>query len=42
MFDVWFVPSENHHLKTGNCPTTSGNEELFDIEGITSYQEQKT
>jgi len=28
-------------LKTGNCPTTNDKEELFDIEGLTSYEKQK-
>jgi len=33
---------ECRHLKTGNCLTTNGNEEIFDIEGLTYYPKQKT
>jgi len=33
---------ECHHLKTGNCLTTNGNEEIFDIDGRTSCPRQKT
>jgi len=33
---------ECHHVKTGNCKITNGHEELFHIDGLTSYPKQKS